>query len=102
MFGKLGDMMGKLQEMKRMAEEMKVRLEAMSFSAQSDDGRVKVEISGMRKVKKLELTGTEGMPAAELSQKVLDTMNRAMSEAEKVNESEMKKVAGGLIPGLGF
>jgi DNA-binding protein YbaB len=102
MFGKIGDMMGKLQEMKRMAEDMKKRLDEMTFTAESADGKVKVEISGMRKLRKLELSGTEGIPAAELSQKILETVNRAMTDAEKVNESEMKKVAGGLIPGLGF
>lgn len=101
MFGKLGDMMGKIQEMKRIAEETKKKLEEMTVRVDSGDGGVKVEVTGSRKIKMFELSeDAVKLPKDALQQKITETLNRALDEANKISENEMKKIAGGLLPGL--
>ena len=101
MFGKLGDMMGKLQEMKQKAEEIKNKLNDTIIQTESAGGDIRIEISGNREMKKLGLSEVlQHGDKAELEKQLLTALNKAIAEADKVNESEMKKVATGLLPGL--
>ncbi|MES2680421.1 MAG: YbaB/EbfC family nucleoid-associated protein [Bacteroidota bacterium] len=101
MFGKLGDMMGKLQEMKQRAEEIKARLDDHIIKSESAGGDIKIEITGNRKV--LSVTLSDALQHGdrnELQRQLLAAVNKALSEADKINEEEMKKAASGMLPGL--
>lgn len=101
MFGKLGDMMGKLQEMKQKADEVKTTLAATKLTAEGAGGDIKIEITGDRKVLSLEISdGLQHGNKKELEAQLLATINKALVAVEKVNEEEMKKAAGGILPGL--
>jgi DNA-binding protein YbaB len=101
MFGKLGDMMGKLQEMKQKAEEVKARLAEKSVKVEGAGGDIKIEISGDRKIKNLEIAAAlQHGNKEELEEQLTVTLNKAIAEADKLNEEEMKQAASGLIPGL--
>jgi nucleoid-associated protein EbfC len=101
MFGKLGDIMGKLQEMKRMAEEIKRKLDDITLTSESAGGEIKIEISGSRKIRKLQISDSLKAGSKEkLEQELTAALNKALEEADKINNDEMKKVAGGLMPGL--
>ena len=101
MFGKLGDMMGKLQEMKQRADEIKNKLNDVVISIEGAGGDIKIEINGNREIKKLNLSDAlQHGDKAELEKQLLVAINKAIAEAEKINESEMKKAATGLLPGL--
>ena len=101
MFGKLGDMMGKLQEMKQKAEEVKARLAEKSVKVEGAGGDIKIEISGDRKIKNLGIAASlQHGDKNELEEQLLVTINKAIAEADKINEDEMKKAASGLIPGI--
>jgi len=101
MFGKLGDMMGKLQEMKQKADEIKKRLGETFINVEGAGGDIKITISGDRKIKNLTVSDSlQHGDKRELESQLLNTINNALAEAEKVNEEEMKKAAGGLIPGM--
>lgn len=101
MFGKLGDMMGKLQEMKKAAEETKARLAATRLNIEGAGGDIKLAITGDRKLVELQISAAlQHGDKTELEKQLLVTLNRALAEAEQVNEEEMKKAAGGLLPGL--
>lgn len=101
MFGKLGDMMGKLQEMKRKAEEVKEKLDATVLSAEGAGGDLKVTISGSRQIKSLHIASAlQHGDAGELQAQLVATLNRAIAMADQLNEEEMKKAAGGLLPGM--
>jgi nucleoid-associated protein EbfC len=103
MFGKLGDMMGKLQEMKRMAEEIKKKLDETTVNYVHGGGEITIAISGTRKVRSLSISDTLAKgPKDKLEHELVAALNKAVEEADKVNESEMKKIAGGLLPGLGI
>lgn len=101
MLGKFGDMMGKLQEAKKIANEIKTKLENTLLTAEAAGGDIKIEITGTRKVMRVIIA-----PALQhgdkqfLEEQLLKAMNLAIEKADKVNEEEMKKVAGGLLPGM--
>jgi DNA-binding YbaB/EbfC family protein len=101
MFGKLGDMMGKLQEMKQKAEEVKLLLETTTLKVEGAGGDIKIEITGNRRIRSLEISpALQHGDKEELQEQLLVTLNRAIDMADKKNEEEMKKAAGGLLPGL--
>jgi len=101
MFGKLGDMMGKLQEMKQKADEAKAKLAATQLPVEGAGGDIKLVITGDRRVLSLQISeALQHGNKQELESQLLATLNKALSAAEKVNEEEMKKAAGGILPGL--
>ena len=101
MFGKLGDMMGKLQEMKKAAEETKVRLAATRLNIEGAGGDIQLVITGDRKIVDLQISAAlQHGDKTELEKQLMTTLNRALAEAEKVNEEELKKAAGGILPGM--
>lgn len=101
MLGKFGDMMGKLQEAKKIAGEIKERLDNTLLSVEAAGGDIKIEITGNRFVKSISVS-----PALQhgdkklLEDHLLKAINQAIEKANKINEEEMKKIAGGMMPGL--
>lgn len=101
MFGKLGDMMGKLQEMKQKAEEIKAALSQKTISVEGAGGDIQLVMSGDRQVKTLTISpALQHGDKEELEEQLTVTINKALSQVEKLNEDEMKKAATGLIPGM--
>ena len=101
MFGKLGDMMGKLQEMKQRADELKRKLDEVIIKTEGAGGDVKIEMTGNRKVMRIEISNAlQFGNKQELENTLLNTMNKALADVEKMNEEEMKKAASGMLPGL--
>lgn len=101
MLGKFGDMMGKLQEAKKIAGEIKDKLDNTYLSVESAGGDIKIEISGNRKVKSIQVAAAlQHGDKKQLEEQLLKAMNLAIEKADKIHEEEMKKVAGGLMPGL--
>jgi len=91
-------MMGKLQEMKQQMENIKNKLETIHVSGESQG--VVVRANGNRKVLSIsvpaEIVGDKEM----IEELILTATNRALAEAEKVNEREMQSAAMGIMPGL--
>ncbi|MBI2722325.1 MAG: YbaB/EbfC family nucleoid-associated protein [Bacteroidetes bacterium] len=101
MLGKFGDMMGKLQEAKKIAGEIKDKLDNTSLSVECAGGDIKIEISGNRKVKSINVAAAlQHGDKKQLEEQLLKAMNLAIEKADKIHDEEMKKVAGGLMPGL--
>ena len=101
MFGKLGDMMGKLQEMKQKADEIKAQLDLTIIKQEGAGGDIKIEITGNRKIKSLQIAASlQHGDKEELEEQLTVALNKAIEAADRVNEEEMKKAAGGLLPGM--
>ena len=101
MFGKFGDMMGKLQEMKQKADEAKEKLDATLLLVDGAGGDIKIEITGNREIKKLSIApGLQHSGKEELEEQLIVTLNKAIEQANTLNEAEMKMAASGLLPGL--
>ena len=99
MFGKFGDMLGKLQEIKQKIAEIKAKMETTLTDVEGASGDIKITINGNRKIKKLHIEpALQHGNKEELEKQLTDTLNKAIEEADKLNELEMKKVAGGMLP----
>lgn len=99
MFGKLGDMMGKLQEMKQKADEIKIKLDSTILKCES--GEISIEITGNRHIHAIAISNTlQHADKNELQEQLKSAINKAIAEADKINEAEMKKAASGMLPGL--
>ena len=101
MFGKMGDMLGKLQEMKQKADEIKSKLDGITLNMDGAGGDIKIEITGNRKIKSIKIAAAlQHGSEEELEEQLTFTVNKAIAAADKLNEEEMKKAAGGLLPGM--
>lgn len=94
-------MMGKLQEMKQKADEIKVLLDATTIKTEGAGGDIKIEITGNRKIRNISIApALQHGDKEELEEQLTVALNKAIEAADKVNEEEMKKAAGGLLPGM--
>jgi DNA-binding YbaB/EbfC family protein len=89
-------------EMKKRMDEVKTRLDTIVVSGEADQGNVKVNMNGNRKVLdvKLNLSFLNKDDAEQLEELLQLAINRALEQSERVNESEMKSVAGSMLPGM--
>ena len=99
MFGK--GMMEKLQAMQGRMEEIKNRLETIVVRGEAENGKIIVQINGNRKVKDIQLdpellTGDK----EQLEELLAVAVNRAIEQADNVNNSEMQSAAMGMMPGM--
>lgn len=94
-----GDMMGKLQEMKQKMEEIKKRLETTTVKADSGDGAITVTANGNKKIVNISV-GEEIAKGdrEELEDLLVVAINRALEQAEKIHDAEMKGAASGMLP----
>jgi len=95
-------MFDKLMEMKKRMDEVKARLDTIVVSGEADHGNVKINMNGNRKVLdvKLNLSFLNQEEAEQLEELLQLAMNRALEQSGRVNESEMKSVAGSMLPGM--
>jgi len=101
MFGKMGDMLGKLQEMKQKADEIKNKLDGITLNTEGASGDIKIAITGNRKIKSIQIApALQHGNKEELEDQLAVAINKAIEAADRMNEEEMKKAAGGLLPGM--
>jgi DNA-binding protein YbaB len=96
-------MFGKMMEMKQKMEEMKQRLDQISVSGNTPGNDVVVRMNGNKKLIGITVSTAlaERGDADEIAELMQLAFERAMEQAESVNESEMRAAAGNLLPGLG-
>ncbi|WP_242087183.1 YbaB/EbfC family nucleoid-associated protein [Aestuariivivens sediminis] len=103
MFGDMMSMMGKLKETQKKVEETKRCLDTISINALSDDGNIKITITANRIIKDIDINDSLLQDKVQLEKDLIFTLNKAIEQATKVNETELAAVAKeGLpnIPGL--
>lgn len=94
-----GDMMEKIQQMKQNVADVKDKLNRISVTGESANGRVRVVCSGNKVVKSIHIDVTlQNADAEELEDHLILATNRALEQAENVNQSEMAAVTSGMIP----
>lgn len=105
MFGNqnMKDMMSKLQDMKGAVEDSKKRLENIYVKGEALDGKVRFVLDGNRKLKELFIDEEvyENMEKEELIESMIEGFNKAIEDADHVNENEMKSTAFNVFPGMG-
>ena len=104
MFGNqnMKDMMSKLQDMKGVVEDSKKRLENIYVKGDAMDGKIRFVLDGNRKLKELFIDQEiyESLEKARLIEALVEGFNKAIQDADHVNENEMKSTAFNLFPGM--
>ncbi|MFN5634098.1 MAG: YbaB/EbfC family nucleoid-associated protein [Flavobacteriia bacterium] len=99
MFG--SDMFGKMEAMKRMAEESKSRLDAIIVEGEAGNGLVVVELTGNRAVRSVKINGDHTiMEKEDLEDLIAVALQRAVDQANAINEQEVMSSAKHLFPGM--
>lgn len=98
------DLINKLGDLKKKMEEARNRLDSIQVTGTSGDQEIKIVLNGNRKV--LSVNIADHLLFPEKREEVQDLLevafNRALEEAERVNESEMKAAGRDLLPGMPF
>ncbi len=105
MFGNqnMKDMMSKLQNMQGAVEDSKKRLENIYVKGDALDGKVRFVLDGNRKLKELFIKEEvyKNMEKEDFIESMLAGFNKAIEDADHVNENEMKSTAFNVFPGMG-
>ena len=105
MFGNqnMKDMMSKLQDMKGAVEDSKKRLENIYVKGDALDGKVRFVLDGNRKLKELFIDEGvyKNMEKEELIESMIEGFNKAIEDADHVNENEMKSTDFNVFLGMG-
>lgn len=96
MFG--NNMMSKLGEMKQRMEESKARLDHITVEGEAYEGAVKVIATGNRTIKDVQISDKLMHDRTELEDMLVLAMNRAIEQADRVNEAEMQGTAKDFLP----
>jgi len=100
MFGKMFDIIGKLDEAKKNVEAARKRLDHVLIDAEAGNGLVKVTVTGNRILKNLTIAD-EAMQDKEMLEDYLTiALNKALEEAGKMQEAELKKAATDAMPNI--
>ena len=104
MFGNqnMKDMMSKLQDLKGVVEDSKKRLENIYVKGDAMDGKIRFVLDGNRKLKELFIDQEiyESLEKDRLIEALIEGFNKAIQDADHVNENEMKSTAFNLFPGM--
>lgn len=94
-----GNLMDKLQDAQG---DVNKRLESMIVEGSAENGKVRVAINGLKKIQQISIADEffiQGDKEA-VEELVMLACNRAIEQAERLHESEMKNLAGTMMPGL--
>ena len=94
-------MMEKLQAMQGQMEDVKARLETISVRGEADNGRIVVHINGNRKISDIHIDSSLLVgDKEELEELLVLATNRAIEQADNVNNAEMQSAAMGMMPNM--
>jgi DNA-binding YbaB/EbfC family protein len=100
MFGKMFDIMGKLEDAKKNVEEARERLNHVLIDAEAGNGMVKVTVTGNRQLKSLDISDEAMKDKEMLEDYLMLALNKALEEAGKMQETELKKAATDALPNI--
>jgi nucleoid-associated protein EbfC len=100
MFGDMMGMMNKIKETQKKVEETKERLKTVLIDEQSNDGLLKVTITAAREIKNISIADELLEDKEQLEDYLVLTLNKAISKATEVNETELAAVAKDGMPDI--
>ncbi|MBR9757695.1 MAG: YbaB/EbfC family nucleoid-associated protein [Algicola sp.] len=100
MFGDMMGMMNKLKETQKKVEETKQRLDTVLIDASSNDNKLKVTITANRTIKNIAIDDELLEDKDMLEDYLILTLNKAIAQATKVNETELAAVAKDGMPNI--
>jgi DNA-binding YbaB/EbfC family protein len=96
-------MFDKLFEAKQKAEELKKRLDGITVSGSAEGGKIAVTATGNKIVQSISID-EEFLKSAdkeELEELIVVAVNKALEQAENLNQSEMAALSRDMLGGMG-
>lgn len=94
-------MLGKLNAMKGLADDSKKRLDAISVEGEAGSGLIRIELTGNRNLKSISInTDHTQLSKEDLEDLISVALERALDNANKINEQEVMNSAKSMFPGL--
>jgi len=96
-------MFDKLFEAKQKAEELKKRLDGITVSGSAEGGKITVTATANKAVQSISID-EEFLKSAdkdELEELLVIAVNRALEQAENINQSEMAALSRDMLGGMG-
>jgi len=100
MFGDLMGMMGKIKETQAKVEATKKRLDTVYIDEKSSDGLLRITLTANRTIKTIEIDQQLLEDKEQLEDYLILTLNKAIENATKVNETELAAVAKEGMPNI--
>lgn len=100
MFGDMMGMMGKLKETQEKVEATKKRLDTVYLQESSSDELLQVSITANRVLKEIKIDDSLLSDKEQLEDYLVLTINKAIENATKVNETELAAVAKEGMPNI--
>lgn len=100
MFGDIMGMMGKLKETQAKVEATKKRLDTVMVKERSSDGLLEVNLTANRTIKSIVINDTLLEDKEQLEDYLVLTLNKAITKATAVNETELGAVAKEGMPNI--
>jgi len=100
MFGDLMGMMGKLKETQAKVKQTKERLNTVTLDESSPDSLFAVTITANRELKSIRIDDSLMEDKEQLEDYILLTVNRAITKASEIHETELAAVAKEGMPNI--
>ncbi|WP_027878906.1 YbaB/EbfC family nucleoid-associated protein [Mesoflavibacter zeaxanthinifaciens] len=100
MFGDLMGMMGKLKETQKKVEETKKRLNTVLVDEKSNDNLLQVTLTANREIKSINIDNALLKDKEQLEDYLILTLNKAITKATEVHETEVAAVAKDGMPNI--
>lgn len=96
-------MFDKLFEAKQKAEDVKKRLDGVTVSGSAEGGKISVAANGNKVVQSISIDDDflKSADKEELEELLVVAVNKALQQAENVNQSEMAALSQEMFGGLG-
>ena len=96
-------MFDKLFEAKQKAEEVKKRLDDVTVTGQAASGKIAVSANGNRKILSIKINEAflKEAETEELEDLLLTAVNRALEQAENINQTEMAAITKDMLGNMG-
>jgi DNA-binding YbaB/EbfC family protein len=96
----INDLMGKFQEAQKQMEDAKKKLNDKFVEVEVEGGLVKIIANGNKRITNISISEEILKDKEALEDLILTAVNKAIAKAEELFDSEMQKVAGGMLPNL--
>jgi DNA-binding YbaB/EbfC family protein len=100
MFGDMMGMMGKIKEAQKKVEDTKQRLNGVLIDTNSQDDKLKVTITANRTIKAITIDDELLQDKEMLEDYLILTINKAITQASSVHETEIAAVAKEGMPNI--
>lgn len=96
----IGDLFSKLSDARKLIDEAKKNLNNMIIEVVSENEEIRVEANANKSLTKIEISESykNSVSKEELEEVLLYTINKALDEAARLGELEMKKITSDILP----